>query len=660
MLQVPSEKRSTVQPPRQRPSTLADLRNFFRPITAEPTAQKIQLNELKKPPIPSPCRSTELRLEITERLKVPTFWEIIEDEKSSGALKSFAIKMNISAWTEKFNAKTLSPVYESIISNTVDPACIPKLLNSRQCNTRTVLSIAEFNTRNEVYDPSYLAKLNERFHARKMLQLEEEPDKTVTNELSSQMMGSSNMDLSPTASESFMPFYDEIESRYELVKDSNQTKMFGLNSSLQVNGTPLKAITPLKATTSLKSSTPLRSSTPLKSKNRSVGSVKDSPLLRAFEKCKSLNESKKKKERKVWTLTEALAFLGLKDVTDIFADPLEDEEMEAEEEVVKISANPNLASECPDVDKTIVSEHKDIPSTSATNQVSQYTVSQILQIVNVSHEERDRDRPENNISNVTNKSEGKEIYIGTIDEIFGFDDNGEMDSAVPSDKQSASEEDVIASSQPVIPEIKLPSKYLNNNSRTSNHSEFAPSGDDMFASFLKGNSSVTSTSSNNSNNVLSKTTNLPLMRPAVELHRAVNATQPKTKSPSPNKSTLQVVDKSPSVFKRRVNLSRLRALSTKSNSERIPSNALQNKSPLFFSCNNFDVNHSKRNDDFPTRIHEEDSDNSSQIGEYRLIICMASLVRPTNEISFSLSVGRRSKIFKISSKCLKITKRVYS
>ncbi len=205
---------------------------------------------------------------------VPTFWEVIADEKTSSALKAFAIKRNISAWKDKFLTKTLPTVYEAAIHNTInDPTSITKLVNGRQFFKRTKLSIPELNCGNEPYDPAYSANLVERFiRMRKMKKLLEKSDTSITNETISQTNDTLQMDVSVGPSQAFIPFYNEIESKYEEVNGANETKMFDCNSPLAVP----KRI-------------PLKSSTPLKSKkiiNKSVRSIKDSPLARAFEKCK--------------------------------------------------------------------------------------------------------------------------------------------------------------------------------------------------------------------------------------------------------------------------------------------------------------------------------------------------------------------------------------
>lgn len=562
------------------------------------------MKDLTKPTIQAARISTESKETITDRLKVPTFWEIVEDERTSSALKAFAIKRNVSAWKEKFAAKTLSPVYESaVLSSLNDPACISKLMNGRQFISRTMPSISEFNSRNEPHDPTYSAKLIERFiHVRKMQNLNDKSDISSAQEITPQTNDISLMDdLSGETSQAFIPFYDEIESKYEEVKDSVPKMFVDLKSPVQLKRTPLKSSTPF---------------TSKKTANKSVGSIKDSPLVRAFEKCKSLNETKRK--RKTLTLAEALAFLGLNDAMDIFADSLEDTIVEADCEATEecLAASNH--------DTTIVNKRTEIASTTSVlnHQASQeYTVSQILKIVNVSSKNLDRETSKNNNSSVKDKSFGKEIYIGSIDEIFGSNDNIEIDNKVPSEKQSASEEeDVIASSQPVISEIKLPSKHLSitENKRTSNHPEFPSSGEDMFSSFSKINSPIAS----HSNNLPS---HVPSIHPTTDVdHNVVSnmpfgATLPKAStdcksSPSKN-STLQTVDRSPSVFRRKINLTRLKALSLKFNSERLPSNNVQCKSPLFFSCNNLDVKYGQQNDDLQSKLNGEPSDNGSQIGE---------------------------------------------
>lgn len=575
------------------------MRNFFQPISTEPIVHRNELKDLTKTTIQAARISTESKEIITDRLKVPTFWEIVEDERTSSALKAFAIKRNVSAWKEKFAAKTLSPVYETaILSSFNDTACISKLMNARQFISRTMPSISEFNSRNEPHDPTYSAKLIERFiHVRKMQNLNDKSDMSSAQEITPQTNDISLMDLSVEPSQAFIPFYDEIESKYEEVNDSVPKMFVDLKSPVQLKRTPLKSSTPF---------------TSKKTANKIVGSIKDSPLVRAFEKCKSLNKSKRK--RKKSTLAEALAFLGLNDAMDIFGDSLEEADCKVTEECLAASNH----------EKSIVNKRIETASTTSglNHQASQeYTVSQILKIVNVSSKDLDRETSENHNSSVKDKSFGKEIYIGTIDEIFGSNDNVEIDNKVPSEKQSASEEeDVIASSQPVISEIKLPSKHLSNteNKRTPNHPEFPSSGEDMFSSFSKINSPIAS----HSNNLPS---NVPSIHPTTDVdHNVVSnipfgVTLPKAStdcksSPSKN-STLQTVDRSPSVFRRKINLTRLKALSLKFNSERLPSNNVQSKSPLFFSCNNLDVKYGQQNDEIQSNLNGEPSDNGSQIGE---------------------------------------------
>lgn len=579
------------------PPSTSDLRNFFQPIATGSTIHDTKWKDLTKELVQSFRASTESKENIDERLKVPTFWDVIADERTSSALKSFAIKRNVSAWKEKFTSKTLSPVYESVILNTMntmnDSACIPKLMNSRQYNRGAIFSISELENRNEPFDPSYSVKLFERFvQVRKQQQLNVTPEADSSSELSSQTNHTSLMD-NVEPSQVFIPFYDEIESKYD-VNHSNETKHFGSNSPVTLKRTPMKSSTPL---------------TSKKTTNKSFGSIKDSPLVRAFEKCKSLNRSKRKRTKS--TLDEALAFFGLKDVMDIFADPLEDPN--AAEEVVKVKKT--SGAEClTDSNSGKTTVDKCIPSTSVANQTSQeYTVSQILRIVNVSHNDTNRERSVNSNSSVRDKSFCKEIYIGTIEEIFGCNDDVENDQKPPNGKQSASEEDdIIASSQPVISKNKLPSKYLSSteNKNISNHPECLSNGEDMFASFSNISSPMPSHSNesplkNHPNDLPSKITNLPSIHPATT----------NFKSPSPDNSRLQAVERSPSVFRRKINLSRLKALSSKSNSERIPSNNLPSKSPLFFSCNNLDAKYDQRYNGNQSKSVMP-ADNGSQIGEY--------------------------------------------
>lgn len=545
---------------------------------------------------------------------MPTFWDVIADERTSSALKAFAIKRNVYAWKDQFTSKTLSPLYESVISNTInDPQCISNLINSRQYSRRASFSISELDSRNEPFDSSYSVKLIERFaQVRKRQQLNVTPEVNSSAELPSQANNTSLMD-SFEPSQAFVPFYDEIESKYE-VKYSNETKMFGCNSPVVLKRTPMKSSTPLASK---------------KVTNKSNGSIKDSPLARAFEKCKSLNRSKNK--RKKSTLDEALAFFGLKDVMDIFDDPLEDAKVindsNSAVKVVKIPTHSEKASECragSNRDQTAGKKCSNSPSTSFANQTSQYTVSQILRIVNVTENVSNREKSDNSDSSVKDKSVGKEIYIGTIEEIFGCSDDVGIDQKPPNESPSASEEDeVIASSQPVIPKIKLPSKYLSSteNKRTSNHPECPSNGEDMFASFSNISSPMPSHSNespikNRSNDLPSKITHLPSMHP----------TTADFKSPSPNNSKLQAVERSPSVFRRKINLSRLKALSTKSNSERIPSNNLPSKSPLFFSCNNLDVKHSQPNNGSGGQSIEP-TDNGSQFGEFSFVYSFLFLMK---------------------------------
>lgn len=559
---------------------------------------RVQRKDLKKESPQRPRNATESKENVNGRLNVPTFWEFIEDENTSNAFKVFAIKRNISAWRDKFTTKTLSPVYESIISTTIgDPLCISNLLNSRQFSRRAMPFISEFDSRNQPHDPSYSAKLIERLtRVRNMHRMNEKPNISSTIEFTSQTIDTSQIDLSVGQSSAFMSCYNEIESRYEPAKDSNETKMFGCISPVIAKRTPLKSSTPLTAKKSI---------------NKSLGSIKNSPLVRAFEKCKSMNE--RKRRMKTSTLTEALAVLGLTDVMDIFADPLED---------LKVDADWVVAEEDINSDKTSNHKYMDIEtsSTSVKNQTSQgYTVSQILRIVNTSATDPIRERLENSNSSVLDRSAGKEIYIGTIEEIFGSNDNGDIDKPTPSEKQSASEEeeveeDVIVSSQSVICDIKLPSKYLSNseNKKTSHHPELPYNDEDMFASFAKNNSPIPSHSKSNDTTNKNDSNNQPSIIAPLP---AIDPINPNFKSPSPKSSTLQTVDRSPSVFRRKINLSRLKALSMKSNSERMSTNNLQHKSPLFFSCNNLDVMYSQRNNVQQSQSIEDPSDNSSQIGE---------------------------------------------
>ncbi|KAG4080198.1 hypothetical protein HA402_008269 [Bradysia odoriphaga] len=602
--QITSNKRSTLQAP----TTSTDLRNFFRPITNQPTVHR-NLNNVVTKELPEPeCTGSHSNDDLSDSLKVPTFWEVMENEKTSSALKAYAIKCNISAWKEKLATKTLAPVYESTILNTMgDASCISKFLNGYQRHGRPVLVIPEFDRPNEPYDPSYAAKLADRFNRQRRIQkLEEKSDVSSTSGTISQTNDTLPMDVSVETSEAFIPFYEKIESKYEDVPVANSTKMFPCNTPVAVKRIPLKSSTPL---------------TSKRTNNKSVGSIKDSPLARAFEKCKSLNESRKerKRERKMSTLTEALAFLGIRDVMDIFVDPVECSERDGDsvalEKEMKVSLDKSSLS---NRQKPLNDKRTSIASTSVTHTTSQeYTISQILKIVNLSQQPTNGEKSEINQSSTPNKSAGKEIFIGTIEDIFGSYDSVECDKPRSNGKQCTrveeeEEEDVIASSQPVISEIKLPSKYLSNyeNKIPSNHPEL-DNGDDMFASFAKTNSPIPTPPAPASPSVLnlSSSKNLPSMQFQVPSLRPTTNTS--FKSPSPNNRTVKTADRSPSVFSRKINLPRLKALSLKSNSERMPSNSLQSKSPLFLSCRSLDVKCSQRNNE----QEPEHSDNGSELDE---------------------------------------------
>lgn len=532
---------------------------------------------------------------------MPTFWEVLADEKTSQALKAYAIKCNISAWKEKFTAKTLEPVYEAAILSTIgDRSCVSKLLNGYQRPERIDLfAIPEFDCPNKPSDLSYAAMLAERRQRQmKMQKLEEKPDVSSTSVAISQT--NDTMDLSVGSSEASIPFFDKIESKYaEEVQTANDSKMF-------LSNTPVAA----KRTT-------LKSSTPLTSKrtthNKSIGSIKDSPLARAFQKCKSLNESKqeRKKKRKITTVTEALAFLGLRDVLDIFVDPVESSDADVSEKKVKLPSALDTSYRSSD-QQTLSDKRADAP----TRVTQEYTVSQILKIVNLSPKSASGDKSEINNSSTPNKSRGKEIFVGTIDDIFGSYDS--IDKPLSNGKECTravddEEEDVIASSQPVISEIKLPSKYLCNNENKiappppSAHPEL-DNDDDMFASFAKKDSPIP-TSPVPHLNTSKSLPSLTRFHEPPSVRATINAS---FKSPSPNNSTVKTVDRSPSVFSRKINLSKLKALSLKSNSERMPSNSLQSKSPLFLSCRSLDVKYSQRNDE----RESDHSDNGSQVGEF--------------------------------------------
>ncbi|XP_037027700.1 Fanconi anemia group M protein isoform X2 [Bradysia coprophila] len=601
---ITSNKRSTLQAP----TTSTDLRNFFRPITNQPTVHR-NLNSVVTTELTEPaCAGSESSDDLSDHLKVPTFWEVMENEKTSSALKAYAIKCNISAWKEKLATKTLAPVHESIILNTIgDASCVSKLLNGYQRQERPVLAIPEFDQPNEPYGPSFAAKLADRFNRHgKIQKMEEKSDVSSTSSTISQTNDTLPMDVSVGTSEAFIPFYDKIESKYEDVQVASGTKMFPCNTPVAVKRIPLKSSTPL---------------TSKRTSNKSFGSIKDSPLARAFEKCKSLNESKKerKRERKMSTLTEALAFLGIRDVMDIFVDPVECSERDADsvapEKEMKVSLDKHSQSTR---QKPIADKHTAIASKSVTHPTSQeYTVSQILKIVNLSQKSTNGEKSEINHSSTPNKSAGKEIFIGTIEDIFGSYDSVECDKPESNGKQctrveEVEEEDVIASSQPVISEIKLPSKYLSNyeNKIPSNHLEL-DNGDDMFASFAKTNSPIPTPPVPTSPSVqnLSSPKNLQSIRFQVPSIRPTTNTS--FKSPSPNNSTVKTADRSPSVFSRKINLTRLKALSLKSNSERMPSNSLQSKSPLFLSCRSLDVKCNQRSNE----QEPEHSDDGSELDE---------------------------------------------
>lgn len=611
-LQTAPSKRPTLQAP----TTSKDLRNFFQPISNQPTVRRIVRGDSPKGS-PAPVSIRESTDDSNDILNVPTFWQVLEDGKSSSTLKSYAIRSNISAWKEKFLAQTLDPVYESTILKTIgDPSSISKLLNGYQRPKRTAIYIAEFDCPNEPYDPLYSAKLADRLsRQRKIPKLEEISNIGSANATISQPNDVEPMDLGVQQSQAFIPFFDEIESKYEDARMANDSKVSQFNTPKALKRMPLKSSTPLSSK---------------RTNNRSVGRMKDSPLVRAFEKSKALNESKmemkriRKKERKVSTLTEALAFLGLRDVLDIFVDPVECCESEADSQ--KLPGHLVHKSSPPNCQKIIVDTPIGVALTDATQPKSQYTVSQILQIVNLSQNPADGETSEINNSSVLNRSVGKEIFIGTIEDIFGSFDSVECDKKLSHEKHSTrkrddedeeeEEEDVIASSQPVISEIKLPSKYLssNVNKKPAEHPEL--DGDDMFASFAKTNSPILKSPApasplpnlNSSKNLPSTRFQVPSIRPT---------TNTSFKSPSPSNTTVKPTDRSPSVFSRKINLSRLKALSMKSNSERMPSNNLQSKSPLFFSCRSLDVK-SKQPIDEPESEH---SDDGSQVGE---LFCLHS------------------------------------
>ncbi|KAJ6639999.1 Fanconi anemia group M protein like [Pseudolycoriella hygida] len=592
-VRVASQKRTSVQPP----SSSSDLRNFFQPLQRTiPTSNRRLRNDLSKrllPPSPSAC---ETKGDLNERLEIPTFWEVIADERIPNSVKTFAIKRNVALWKDKFTAKTLSSNYESLIANLLDdPECVSNLVSQRQFTRRGMISISELNIQNEPYDPLYSAKLHDRFmNMRKMTDI---PSAITPVELIVLMNDGSVLDDSSELSQTFVPFCNEIESKYQ-VKDPNASETFGFNSPVRVRKTPLKSSTPF---------------TSKKSRNISFGSVKDSPLLRAFEKCKSLNESKKKKTK--LTLEEALAFLGLTDVMDIFGEPLENANGKADVVTVQdvpIEEEMSYSNHNDIVDAT---NRQTIPTGVPSQSADEYTISQILKIVNQS---ADQEILEKTDSSRKDKSVGKEIFIGTIEDIFSCCDDIE-DEVVPNDNQSAieevEEEEIIASSQPVISDLKLPSKYVSHTEirKTFSLPQFACNEEDMFASFSKTNSSTASNLTPNQND--SKDTIPATPKSTSRLtFGSPNVRSPDLKSPSA--STLTTVERSPSVFKRKINMSRLRALCAKSNSERLPINSPQCKSPVFFSCNNLNERvRESDDDDEQTKLNERLNDNDCDIDE---------------------------------------------
>lgn len=581
-----SQKRST----QQQPASSIDLRNFFLPITNGTTASRqLRQPSTKQSLQPSiiPAVSKE---DVSDRLKVPTLWEILEDTRTSTVLKAYAVRNNVAVWKDKFVAKTLSPVYETAIMSAInDPECVSKLVNGIEVRSKCpVAFVPEFDSHNEPYDPLFAAKLRERFSvACKMEELNE--SSSLISESIVQKSVTELINFCDAPSQDFIPFYDEIESKYEKVNTSHGTsKLFDFSSPVAPKRAPLKSSTPL---------------TSRKAVNRSMGSIKNSPLARAFERCKSMNESKAKpmrvkREPKVTTLTEALAFLGLNDVMDIFSDSTDDIKMD------RHSAE-SLESN---------REKIEMPSTSHVNRSSQgYTVSQILQIVNSGQQNFDEGGASvMNDSATMNRSVAKEIYVGTIEDIFGSDDESVIDNTLPVDKPSAikdgeyEEEDVIASSQPVISEIKLPSKVLSSteNQIPLNYAKEPSNCDDMFASFSTTNSPIPSHSNEVRPNV--NDSHAPLIN--------------NTKSPSPSPSLLITVERSPSLFRSQSSVSRLKALTLKSNSERLVSNSLPNRPPTF-SGRSLDVQfNNNRNRRQELSSTAEPNDKFSQIGELITLI----------------------------------------
>lgn len=439
----------------QPPSTSTDLRSFFQPITSDTKIQFKDLSNLinndgKKPLQTSPS-SSESKANTDDRLKIPTFWEIVRDDRTPSALKEFAVKRNVPSWQEKYVAKTLSKDDESAILGSVNGVTsISKLLSdSRLYDKPMIPAIAEFNWRNQPFDPSHAAKLTKRLALVRKMQNLNENQEVSSKERISQMNDSSMLDVSAEQSQTFSTLYQPIESKYEQPKSSKETSLFAWN-------------------TPVRKQTPLRSSTPKKKSNKSTSNIKDSPLIRAFERCKSLNVRKKKPSKKI----DGLAFLGLKDAMDIFDDGADGV---IADDIAKASVD-STKVDCPDHSRVVHYENSNAscikaPSILTNPESQEYTVSQILKIVNVI-EDACRETPvKKNVSvkeKMSTSSENKEIFIGTIEDIFGCDDNIDIDNLPISNKQSVSEEDdVIASSQSVIYEPKLLSKFESNSAKNN-------------------------------------------------------------------------------------------------------------------------------------------------------------------------------------------------